>query len=91
MTSANVTNYTIRLNGEEVGKHSQHAYCKTTWGELLKFTPHENHTIQAWWYDEEEEYHEGEEKNLLDFINNLKASKAKFDTWEDIKKGMKKS
>lgn len=76
MTSANVTNYTIRdLQGNEVGKHSQHCYCKTNWGVLLKFTPYENFTIQPWGEDEEEEIWEGETYNLRDFIGYLKVTK----------------
>ncbi len=86
MTSANVTNYSIRdLSGKEVGKHSQHAYCKTKWGELLKFTPLNQHTITPWGYDEEEEYWERDTTNLQDFINKLKANNATFRTWNDIK------
>jgi hypothetical protein len=70
MTSANVTEYTIydKETGEEVGTHSQHWYCKTKWENLLKFQPLENYEILTWWYDEEEEYNEGETVNLKDFV-----------------------
>ncbi len=72
MTSANVTEYTIRdLDGKKVGTHSQHAYCKTKWEKLLVFTPPENFTITPWGYDEEEEEWEGEEKNLKDFLDKI--------------------
>ena len=91
MTSANVTEYTIRdLTGKTVGKHSQHAYCKPTWGELLKFIPAEAHTITPWSFDEEEEFWEGEAVNLQIFIDDLKKNRAEFNTWEDIKKAAKK-
>jgi len=77
MTSANVTNYTIRdLSGAKVGKHSQHAYCKTDWEKLLVFTPFENFTIQPWGLDEEEELWEGDVHNLRDFIGYLRVNKA---------------
>jgi hypothetical protein len=81
MTSANVTEYTIRdLSGKEVGTHSQHCYCKTKWGRLLKFTPAENFTITAWGYDEEEEPWADEPVNLKDFIDRLIKNSAQFNT-----------
>ena len=74
MTSANVTNYTIYKDGETVGEHSQHHMCHTKWHRLYKFTPFTQHTIQSHWLDEEEEYHEGEEVWLSEFIANHKPS-----------------
>jgi hypothetical protein len=75
MTSANVTQYTIRdLYGAEVGKHSQHCLCKPNWDILLKFVPYENYTIQSWGYDEDEAYWEGREHNLRDFVGYLRVS-----------------
>lgn len=57
MTSANVTNFRIRRKDtkEAVGTHSQHAYCKPRWQELLRFQPLEDFEIHAWGLDEEEE------------------------------------
>lgn len=92
MTSANVTEYTIKdLSGNKVGEHQQHYYCKTHWGDLLKFTPEENFTIQAWGYDEEEELWQKEEINLKTFLDKLRQSKyTQWNTWEDLKVGVKK-
>ena len=70
MTSANVTNYRIMRNGEVVGEHHQNHYCHTKWHRLYKFTPFSEHTIQKWWLDEEEEYHEGIIENLSDFLQD---------------------
>ena len=81
MTSANVTNYTIRdLAGNEVGEHRQHCLCKTKWGKLLVFTPPENFTIEAWGEGEEEERWEDEPMNLQVFIDRLIEHKHKFNT-----------
>lgn len=78
MTSANVIEYTIRdASGVEVGRHSQHLYCKSRWYELLKYTPSESYTIQAWGYDEEEEYWEDDPRNLQDFLSGLRELKKK--------------
>lgn len=73
MTSAHTIHYTIRnSSGEAVGEHSWNFYCNTRWGELRKFIPLDEHTIQAWWYDEEDEYHEDEPENLKTFFLKLK-------------------
>lgn len=75
MTSANVTNYTIRnLKGEKVGKYQQHCYCKSKHSEILKFTPFEDYTIQTSGLDEEEEYWEGKVYNLRDFLGWLRVT-----------------
>jgi hypothetical protein len=74
MTSANVTNYTIKKDGEVVGEHSQHHMCHPNWHRLYKFVPFTQHTIQSHWLDEEEEYHEGKEMGLSEFIANHKPS-----------------
>lgn len=72
MTSANVTDFTIRdHSGKIVHRHSQHCMCKTHWAVLLAFQPLENHTIQQSWYDEEEELHMLEPRNLHDFMVEL--------------------
>jgi hypothetical protein len=46
--------------------------CKTRWEELLKFMPPEDHTIQAWGLDEDEEIWEDKPQNLFDFLLNAK-------------------
>lgn len=68
MTSANVTEYKVFRNGVEVATHRQHHLCKDRSRELLRFTPLEEHTIQATWHDEEEEYHESEPVILLAWL-----------------------
>jgi hypothetical protein len=73
MTSANVTEYIIfDKNGKEVGKHHFHHYCKPKWEKLLAFQPCEDFTILDTWLDEEEEYFEGKEINLKEFLTKLK-------------------
>lgn len=71
MTSANVTEYRIikKSTDEVVGNHRQHHYCKTNWDDLIrKYYPLEDYQIQAYWYDEEEEYNEDEPEELYDFL-----------------------
>lgn len=91
MTSANVTEYRIEsiTTGNVVGTHSQHHYCKTHWGDLLKFTPPENFTITAHGLDEEEEEWEHNPINLAVFLENLRQNRAKFNTWDDLMKKAK--
>lgn len=91
MTSANVTEYRIEdKNGKQVGHHSQHAYCKTHWGDLLKFTPPEDFTITAYGLDEEEEEWEHDPINLAKFLEHLRKNRAQFNTMDDIMKGIRK-
>lgn len=71
MTSANVTNYRIEKDGREVGKHSQHCYCKTRWFELDVFQPPSDYTITPYSLDEEEEEWEGERESLEVFLNRV--------------------
>lgn len=69
MTSANVVKYKIcDLQGNVVGKHSQHTYCKVKWDILTQFQPYENYTIQSWGLDENEKEWYGDIHNLRDFI-----------------------
>lgn len=90
MTSANVTNYRIEdLSGKEMGTHSQHHYCNTHWGDLLKFTPPENYTITAYGLDEEEEEWEDEPMSLAVFLERLREHRAQWNTMEDIMKKVK--
>lgn len=90
MTSANVTEYRIEdLHGNVVGTHSQHCYCKTHWGDLLKFTPPENYTITAHGLDEEEEVWEDDPMNFAVFLARLRERRAQFNTMADIMKKFK--
>jgi|FAXJ01.1.fsa_nt_gi hypothetical protein len=87
MTSANVTDYRIEdLSGKQMGTHSQHHYCKTHWGDLLKFTPPENYMITPHGLDEEEESWEDEPMNLAVFLEQLRRGRAQFNTMDDILK-----
>lgn len=69
MTSANVTEFLIFREGVQVGKIYQHHLCKDRSMEALKFIPMHEHTIQATWFDEEEEYHENPPVNLFDWVS----------------------
>lgn len=75
MTSANVIEYTITHNGEEVGSHSENVMCRSHFEDLLKFVPLEEHFITSWGYDEEEEQWSDEPANLLDFLKGLRSKK----------------
>lgn len=75
MTSANVVEYSILKDGKEVGQHRQHMMCKTNWEVLLKFQPIEEHEIQAWGYDEEEEEWSNDPENLKEFLIKRRAIK----------------
>ncbi len=70
MTSANVSEFIIYdKDGNSVGRHRQNWLCKTSFNLLLKFQPLEDHEILEFWYDEDEEYHEGEKINLKQFLS----------------------
>ena len=93
MTSANVTEYRIEhiTTGKVVGNLSQHHYCKTHWGDLMKFQPFGDYYITPHGLDEEEEEWEGEPMVLAFFIDQLrKNGEKKWDTMENILKGIKR-
>ena len=71
-TSANVIEYRIEKDGEIVGYHRQNVLCKNRDEELLKFQPLSEHIITPFGYDEEEDYWEGEPRNLLDYMEKRK-------------------
>ena len=78
MTSANVVEYRILLSGNVVGHHRKHAYCKSHFEDLLKFIPASDYEIQAYGYDEEDEYWEDNEiENLETFLKRVKVLKRK--------------
>jgi hypothetical protein len=72
MTSANVVEYSIQKNGEQVGHHRENVMCKSHYEELLKFLPLEEHTITPYGYDEEEEEWEDEPINLKKFLQRVR-------------------
>ena len=78
MTSTHITNFEIRRKDtwEVVGSHRQNYLCKAHWEDLLKFQPTADFEIQAWGYDEDEDFWEGEWQDLCDF---LLACKVKID------------
>jgi hypothetical protein len=70
MTSANVVEYRILKDGKEVGHHRQNIMCRRCNDKLLEFTPPKDFTIQAYGYDEEEDYWEDENQyNLEEWLN----------------------
>jgi hypothetical protein len=72
MTSANVIEYTIYKNGKKVGHFRKHLLCKyPDYAELLKYQPLEEHKIQAWGYDEEEEEWEEDIEDLKEFLKKM--------------------
>ena len=71
-TSANVTSYTIKLNGAKVGEHRQHHMCKFSAHELLEYSPEEGYTIKRHWVDEDEVRHDYEEVPLSEFLEQYR-------------------
>lgn len=69
MTSANVIEYSIMdKNGKPVGHHRQNIMCKWDTTKLEQFLPASDYIIQAYGYDEEEEYWEDEPVKLDKFL-----------------------
>ena len=65
MTSANVVEYKKKKkNGNIVGTHRQNVMCKINNDKLKEFQPSNDFTIQAFGYDEDEDYWEGNITNL---------------------------
>jgi hypothetical protein len=76
MTSANVIEYRIEKNGEEIGNFRKHLMCRLPdYSDLLKYKPTSDYTITPYGYDEEEDYWEEETENLKDFLQGLKSNK----------------
>jgi hypothetical protein len=74
-TSANVIEYRIENRwGEMMGSFRKHLLCKLPdYADLLDFQPLQNHTITPWGYDEEDEYWEGNKRNLRDFLYDIRS------------------
>jgi hypothetical protein len=71
-TSANVIEYSIYKDGENVGNFRKHMLCRLPdYADLLKYQPLDQHTIQAWGYDEEDDEWEDEEVNLDTFLKGM--------------------
>lgn len=73
-TSANVIEYRIEKGGKVVGHHREHIMCNDHYEELLKFEPLSEHAITPFGYDEEEDYWEGETKNLEVYLMGMKCT-----------------
>lgn len=71
-TSANSIEYTIYKRGKTVGHFRINVLCKyPDFAELLKYQPLNEHTIQAWGYDEEEDEWSDEEENLEEKLKRM--------------------
>ena len=71
MTSANVIEYTISKDGEQVGHYRQNLMCKSNYEELLRFQPLSECTIQPYGYDEEDDFWEDDEENLENYLRKM--------------------
>lgn len=74
MTSANVIEYSIFKNGDEVGQFRKHLLTKyPLYSELLTYQPLSDYEILAWGYDEDEEYWEDDKyENLEKFLRRIR-------------------
>jgi hypothetical protein len=74
MTSANVIEYSIFKNGDEVGQFRKHILTKyPLYSDLLKYQPLAEHEILAWGYNEDDEYWEDDEsQNLEKFLKQIR-------------------
>lgn len=71
-TSANSIEHSIYKGEENVGNFRKNVMCsKPDYAELLKYQPLNEHTIQAWGYDEEEDQWEDEPENLENFLKRM--------------------
>lgn len=72
MTSANVIEYRIEKNNEEVGHFRKNVMCRLPeYSDLLKYQPLNEHSITPYGYDEEEEYWEDETVNLEVYLKKM--------------------
>lgn len=74
MTSANVIEHTIYKDGEEVGSFRKHIMTTyPLYSDLLKYQPLNEHQILAWGYDEDEDYWEDDEPEILEtFLRRIR-------------------
>tara|TARA_R110000772_G_scaffold95789_1_gene194131 strand:- start:4726 stop:4986 length:261 start_codon:yes stop_codon:yes gene_type:complete len=72
MTSANVVEYRIEKNHENVGNFRKNMMCRLPeYSDLLKYQPLNEHNITPWGYDEEEEYWENDTVNLETYLRKM--------------------
>jgi len=81
-TSANVIEYGIYKDGEQVGHHRYNVMCKPNWEALEKFQPLDAHTISDYGYDEEEDLWEGKTTNLKVFLDRIAKDKKDIRIWK---------
>jgi hypothetical protein len=73
MTSANVFYLSVYDKDEKrVGLHRYNMLTEFNYNNLLVHTPHKEHTVLSWGYDEEEEVWEDEIMNLEEFLKKTK-------------------
>jgi hypothetical protein len=74
MTSANVIEYTIYKDGEEIDRFRKHLMTiYPLYSDLLKYQPLNEHQILAWGYGEDEDYWEDDEpENLETFLRRIR-------------------
>ena len=71
-TSANIIEYSIYKDGENVGHFRKHMMCSLPdYADLLKYQPLKDHEIVAWGYDEEEEEWDDDPVNLDTFLKGM--------------------
>lgn len=86
MTSANVIEYTIFKNDEQVGSFRKNCMCRLPeYSDLLKHQPLEEHSIEPWGYDENDEVWYDEEVNLHEFLFKMKNRNKKLKKYFDEK------
>lgn len=85
MTSSNVTEYDILRNDEHVGHFRKNWMCRLPdFADLLKYQPLKEHTIQTYWYDEEENLVDEGPENLEDFLRKMRVNKTLKEYFDNI-------
>jgi hypothetical protein len=81
----NSVKYTIKnKDGVTVGRESQNPMCRRHWGDFMIYEPLEDHTIQPYGFDEDEdETWYGEEQTLLEFLKDSYRGTARL--WKEKK------
>lgn len=71
-TSANVIEYRIEKDDEQIGNFRKNIMCNLPdYSDLLKYQPLNKHEITPYGYDEEDEYWEGEKINLEVYLRKM--------------------
>jgi hypothetical protein len=102
MTSNNEVRFSIfNKDGEKVGSHRIHILCKSHWGDLMHFTPLDEHTIVTHNEVEDDDseecfYYDSDPVNLFDFLCSAYGTRAMLAkrnnyTLEQIEKSVRKN